>query len=222
MKIESPYTDEHLDKIIDNDNLVHMTAWIHPDAKIGTGNKIGQYCYLGPNVTIGDNNRLEGHCSIGTPGEHKEHFNHFGEVKIGSNNIIREFTTINSGTFRATSLGDRNIMLRGSHLSHDSIVETDVTISCNVLIGGESYIMKGANLALGCILHQRQVVGSYSMIGMGGIVPKKLDIIPGNIYVGNPAKFLKKNDVGLHRARTTEQQLLEEIKRWTVIRNGST
>lgn len=190
------------------ENKIHPTAVIDPMACIGTGNYIGPYSLIGPGVVVGHNNRIEGHCSIGMPAEHKDYFKSIGSVQIGDNNTIREFTTINSSTnVRTTKMGNRCVMLRGSHLSHDSQLADDVTLSCNVLVGGETIIMRGANLGLGSIVHQRQVIGAYAMLGMGTIVTKKNRIFPGIIYVGNPARTLKDNDIGLLRARVTLEML---------------
>jgi UDP-N-acetylglucosamine acyltransferase len=140
-------------------------------------------------------------------------------VTIGNNNIFREYVTVNRGTFRETQVDNNIIMLRGSHLGHDVIVEDKVTLSCNVLIGGESYIMEGVNCGLGAVIHQYSILGAYSMIGMGGIVTKSSSILPGEIYVGNPVKHLKRNKIGLERnnidiKRLTNytEQYLELIK----------
>jgi UDP-N-acetylglucosamine acyltransferase len=200
--------------------------YIHPGTQgnnyfIGDGNYIGPHCTIYPGTRIGNNNRFEGYCTIGSPPEHASYWpkENLGipmesRTKIGDDNVIREFTTINGGTVGFTEMGNKCIMLRGSHLSHDSILEDSVVVSCNVLIGGESYIMRGANLALGSIIHQKQIIGSYAMIAMGAIVTKKLQCVPGNIYAGNPATFLKENEVGLHRNRIEKVQLWEEIDRF--------
>lgn len=197
-------------------NWIHPTAIVHSH-DIGTDNFFGPYCYIGPNVKIGNNNRFEGFVSIGTNAEHQQFFDRQGEVEIGHGNTIREFVTINASTHGITRMGNKCIMLRGSHLSHDSCLEDHVTVSCNVMIGGESHIMIGSNLGLSSVIHQRQLIGSYCMIGMGAVVTKGLKVIPGNVYTGNPAKFLKQNDVGLKRMRIEEAQIIEEMKRWEQI-----
>lgn len=184
-------------------NFIHPTAIVHDTVVMGEGNHIGAYCVIYPFVTIGSGNRFEGHCSVGSPAEHKDYFMElwsYNKTIIGDNNVIREFTTINAPSEKVTQMGDNCIMLRGSHLSHDSVLEDDVTLSCNVLVGGHSYIMQGANLGLGCILHQRTLVGAYAMIGMGAVVTKTVAVIPGWVYVGSPARPIKKNLVGLKRA----------------------
>lgn len=199
-------------------NRIHPTAIVDPSAELGRDNYIGPYCIVGPNVRIGDNNTFTAHVSVGMPAEHRDFFREDGEVVIGSHNMIREFVTINGSTTKVTRMGNKCVMLRGSHLSHDSVLEDMVNVSCNVLIGGETYVMIGANLGLGCIIHQRQVIGAWAMIGMGTIVPKNTDIEPGWIYVGNPARALKMNSVGLDRAKVLPADLEMEIKRYEHLR----
>jgi UDP-N-acetylglucosamine acyltransferase len=203
-------------------NYIHSTAIIEDGVNIGIDNHIGPYCIIKSGTTIGDNNRFESHCCIGSPAEHRDYMREKTMgcgVTIGNNNIFREYVTINRGTIRETQIGNNITMLRGSHLGHDCIVEDKVTLSCNVLIGGESYIMEGANMGLGAICHQYSILGAYSMIGMGGIVTKSSSILPGEIYVGNPVKHLKRNKIGLERnnidiKRLTNytEQYLELIK----------
>lgn len=199
-------------------NQIHQTAWIEEGAVLGINNYIGPNVYIGSNVRIGDNNNIAGFASIGMPAEHRDFFKKDGEVIIGSRNIIREFVTVNSSTHYITRMGNDCVMLRGSHLSHDSVLEDFVNVSCNVLIGGESIIMEGANLGLGAIIHQRQVIGSYVMLGMGAIVTKGIDVLPGYIYVGNPAKQLKLNQIGLNRLEISIEDLKMETERFEVLR----
>ena len=203
------------------ENAIHPTAVIDPTAKLGRGNYIGPFSYVGPGVVIGDGNRIEGHVSIGAPAEHRDYFHKApGPILIGSRNVIREFVTVNGPTTRVTKMGDDCTMLRGSHLSHDSVLEDRVTVSCNVLIGGETYVMRGANLGLGAIIHQHHFIGSYAMLGMGTIVPKSVEISPGNIYVGNPARLLKVNEVGLQRSGMGKPELEAEMERYRRLREA--
>jgi UDP-N-acetylglucosamine acyltransferase len=201
-------------------NSIHTTAIIGKNVILGNENYIGPYCYIAENTVIGDNNRFEAYCSIGTPPEHRDHFtNSPFNVIIGNNNTIREFVTINAGTVRNTVLGNDIVMLRNSHIGHDSIIEDKANLSCNVLIGGHSHIMEGANMGLGAMCHQFLVIGAYSMIGMGGIVVKSSVIQPGEIHVGNPVKFLKENKVGLNRNNIDSNKLLELTNRYFLLSN---
>jgi len=181
-------------------NYIHPTALVESTVELGEGNYIGPFCYITGDTKIGNNNRFEAYCSIGTPAEHRDYFlSEVGKTVIQNNNTFREFVTVNAGTEHTTVLGSDITMLRASHVGHDSVVEDRVTLSCNVLIGGHSYIMKGVNFGLGSICHQFSKIGAYSMVGMGSVVTKTSNIEPGGVYVGSPAKYLKQNAVGLSR-----------------------
>lgn len=203
-------------KPIHERNIIHPTAIIDDGVEIGQGNYIGPYCIIRNGTTIGDNNRLEAFVTINTPGEHRDYMiNPTGRgVEIGNNNIFREYTTINGGTTHKTIIGNDNTMLRGSHFSHDSIMENNITLSCNVAIGGHSHLMEGCNMALNSVCHQYSVIGSFSMVGMGGVVTKTSIIKPGEIHVGNPVKLLKSNKIGLERAGIDGEKLSNEVLRY--------
>lgn len=199
-------------------NYIHPTAIVEKGASIGTGNYIGPFCYITKDCIIGDNNRFEAYCSVGTPPENRDHFTDSPyPVIIGNNCTIREFTTINAGTIRNTSLGNGVVMLRGSHIGHDSIIEDRVNISCNVLIGGHSRLMEGVNMGLGSMCHQFSKIGAYSMIGMGAVVLKHTAVLPGGIYVGTPATLLKPNVIGLERGGIDDIKLLEFTKHYILL-----
>jgi len=193
-------------------NYIHPTSTVDYDVKLGDNNYIGPYCYLTGNLTIGDNNRFEGYCSVGTRPEHKDYWEENGSTQIGSNNVFREFVTINAGTENITEVHDNIIMLRGSHVAHDCIIENGVTLSVNAIMLGHVHVMKESNCGTGCLVHQYQVIGSWSMIGMGCVIPKKSDIKPGGVWVGNPAKWLRENT---HKTNNiTKGEYNHEIVRW--------
>ena len=170
---------------------------------------------IGPNVVIGEGTTIGPYAVIGTPAEKHGFWDKPGRVVIGKNCIIREFVTIHGSTGEhPTTMGDDCVMLRGSHAGHDCTIEDRVTISCNVLLGGHSHVMQGANLGLGAIVHQNSVIGSYAMLGMGTIVTKKSMIMPGQKFVGVPAKFIGENTVGLKRNRIEPEDLVKENHRY--------
>lgn len=201
-------------------NIIHPTAIVDKSVELGEGNYIGPFCYITGGAKIGNNNRFEAYCSIGTPPEHRDHWTTIPfEVIIGDNCIIREYVTINSGTVNNTVLGDNITMLRGSHIGHDAIVCDKVNLSCNVLIGGHSYLMEGVNMGLAAVCHQFSILGAYSMIGMGGVVTKSSEITPGEIYVGNPVRFLKENKIGLSRNSIDSAKMAQIMAKYFSLTN---
>lgn len=189
-------------------NYIHPTAIIGNNVRLGKGNKIGAYVVIQGKTWIGDNNVFEPFCSIGNEGEHKDFFGKKNKgTFIGNNNIFREYVTINAGCFKPTQLGDNILMLKGSYVAHDCEINNDCTISCNVLIGGHSLLGVGVNMGFGSICHQYSKIGSYSMIGMGAIITKKVNVKCFGTYVGNPAKYIKENDY--QKQKWTDEMVLD-------------
>ena len=198
-------------------NFIHPTALIEDCVEMGDNNYIGPFCYFTGGTKIGSNNRFEAFCSVGTRPEHTDHWHKDGELTIGDNNIFRDYITINAGTDRLTSMGNGGIMLRGSHVAHDCEIEDGVTLSCDAIMLGHVHVMKHSNCGTGCQVHQHQVVGSYSMIGMGCVVPKKTRLEPGQTWVGNPARRLKTNMYALDKHDVDDYKLVEETVRYANI-----
>lgn len=173
--------------------FIHPTSIIGPEVSLGENISIGPYCII-RNCSIGSGTKIWSHSCIGTEAEHRDYFDSAeGFVVIGNDCVIREFTTINRGTEIPTIVGNQVIMLRGSHVGHDAHIENNVTLSCNVLIGGHAKIFKHSNLGLGSVVHQRCAVPSYTMLGMNSTWTKKTIHAPGGKYIGSPARLLGKN-----------------------------
>lgn len=201
-------------------NFIHPTAIIEDGALIGQNNFIGPYCYITSNSTIGNDNRLEAFVCIGTPAEHKNILRLGQRGKrtvIGHNNIIREYVTIHAGFEKDTIIGDDNTIQRNSHIGHDAVIKDNTTLSCNTIVAGHVIVEDGANMGLGSITHQFTQLPPYSMLGMGTIVTKKSIIEPFSIYVGNPARFLKINKVGIQRNNLSNRYIKRTIQEWEII-----
>jgi UDP-N-acetylglucosamine acyltransferase len=200
---------------------IHPTAVVHPGANIHPSVLISPYSVIGPMVSIGPNTKIGAHCVIGGPPEHKDHWDRWGfGVSIGEECFISNGVTIDSGIENNTSVGNRVTILRQAHVGHDAQIEDDVTLSCSVLVGGHSRVMRFANCGLGAIIHQRSLIGFLSMLGMGTIVTKKTPIRPCGIYVGNPAAALRRNDVGIDRSGLSEEQLNALLKEYSELVNS--
>ena len=191
-------------------NTIHPTAIIDPTVRMGDGNTVGPYAVILGDCTIGDGNWIGPHVAIGTPGEMRGG-NHpatwAGErdestVSIGNRNVIREFTTIQSGNVTGTKIMDDCYVMTKSHIPHDGILENNVTISCSVMIGGHCVVQEGANLGLGAVVHQKLVIGRRSMVGMGSVVTRSVN--PFAMCYGNPGRIRGGNTVGMRRAGISE------------------
>ena len=164
-----------LDYIKKNGNLIHKTAVIN-----------------WKNLSIGKNNTIGPYVVIGNIAQHPK-LKSSGIIKIGDNNFFNEFCNIHLPTKhnKKTLIGNNNYLMNSTTVDHDCIIENNVVLSSNVILGGNVHIMEGAQLGIKVCIHQNQIIGSYSMIGMNTFITKKLKVVPGFKFYGKPAK--KKN-----------------------------
>jgi UDP-N-acetylglucosamine acyltransferase len=185
-----------------NGNLVHETALVDWDnLKIGTGNKIGPYSV------------------IGSDAQHMREPS-TGIIEIGNNNTFFEYANVTRPTkiSNITKIGNNNFFMSNSMVHHDCVIEDNTTLSNFCVLSGHVYLMKGCILGLNVNVHQFQVIGSYAMLGMGTVVTPKNEIIPGNVYIGSPARILRKNKIGLERNNIDEEMLNSEIERFRTLK----
>lgn len=159
-------------------NIIHPTAIIHGEVEIGEGNEIGPYSVLYGPLKIGNGNWIGPHVTIGTPGQDTRNPRYDSSqscIEIGDENIIREYTAIQKPCYRdITKIGNRAFLMQSVHVPHDAIIQDDVVITPMVVMGGIVRVLAGANLAVGCSVHQYSIIGHYSIVAMGAALTKNL------------------------------------------------
>ena len=96
---------------------------IGPNAEIGKGSVIGSHAIVEGCTTIGEGNHIFTGAVIGSIPQDLKYKNKKSFLKIGKNNIIREYVTMNPGTEEGslTSIGDSNLFMAYSHVAHDCV-----------------------------------------------------------------------------------------------------
>lgn len=161
--------------------VIDPTAQVHPTALIG------------PNVVIGANTYIGPYCVIGFPAEWKGREHEDKGVLIGENVRITGLVTIDSGVEQTTIIDNGCYLMKHSHVGHDAMIFQDCVISCGAKIGGHVTIWPGTNIGLNAVIHQKKVIPSGCMIGMGSVITKGLPMIADSKYAGSPAKYLGPN-----------------------------
>ncbi len=178
------------------------------DVKIGKATKIGAFCVLDGYTEIGENCQIFSSAAIGTIPQDLKFKGEKTSLKIGKNNIIREFVTINTGTAEGgkTSIGDNNLFMAYSHVAHDCQVGNNCIVANNGTLAGfvtlEDKVVLGGLVAV----HQYTRVGTLSIIG--GCSKVVQDIPPFSTCDGHPAKVYGLNLVGLKRAGISKDVIL--------------
>jgi sugar O-acyltransferase (sialic acid O-acetyltransferase NeuD family) len=91
------------------------------------------------------------------------------------------------------TVGSHVAMMPQTVLTHDNVVGEFVTIGSGVRLGGGTVIEQGAYLGAGALVRESVRVGAWSLVGMGSIVLR--DVPPGQVWVGQPARFLRAVDL---------------------------
>ena len=96
--------------------MIHPTALIDPQARLGANVSVGAFSIVGADVEIGDNtwigphvviegpttigrdNRIWQYASVGAAPQDKKFHGENSRLVIGDRNVIREFVTFNRGT----------------------------------------------------------------------------------------------------------------------------
>lgn len=198
---------------------IHSTAIIHSGAIIGRNVEIGPFSVIGKNVridegsiihnnvtitgntTIAKNNIIFPNSVIGAEPQDLKYYGEQSKLIIGSENVIRESVTINTGTEVGggeTLIGNNNFFMSCSHIAHDCIIEDNVLIANGVLLGGHIKVEKHAKLMGLAGVQPFVTIGQHSYVG--GLSRIVQDVPPYMIVEGNPAKVRKVNVIGLERS----------------------
>ncbi len=198
--------------------VVHAQAIVERGARLGRGVSVGPWCHVGADAALGDGTRLVSHvvvdglttigagCTIypfATIGLAPQDLKYRGEATrtvIGDRTVIREHVTIHRGTATgtgATRVGSDCLLMAVVHVAHDCEIADDVIIANNVVMGGHVTIGAGARIMGSAALHQFVRIGRGAVVG--GVSGVERDVIPFGSVLGNRARLVGLNWVGLRR-----------------------
>lgn len=194
---------------------IHPTAVVDSEAKLGRGVCVGPYSVVGK-AQIGDGTIIESHVRIydcvtmgknchikdgailggaGFGFEKDEHGNRFRFPQIGSLIMGDEVevggnTCIDRGALSDTIIGSHTKINNLCHIAHNNIIGENVEITGCVNVSGGNVIDNNVWLAPNSSLVGYIHIGEGAVLGMGAVAVK--DIPAHEVWVGNPAKLLKK------------------------------
>ena len=197
---------------------VHPTALVEPGAQLGAGVEIGPFCVIGPEAVLEDGVRLVSHVVVDgltrvgegcvlypfvTVGLAPQDLKYKGEptrCEIGPHTQVREHCTIHRGTVTGsgiTRVGAGCLLMAVVHIAHDCEIGDGVVIANNVVMGGHVLIASGAVIGGSSAIHQFVRIGRGAMVG--GVSGVESDVIPFGSVLGNRARLVGLNVVGLKR-----------------------
>ena len=211
---------------------IHPTAIIDKSCNIASDVSIGPYCTIGPNTTIGSGTVLDSHINIhgwtsigercrfyshNSVGTDPQDLKYEGEetyLKIGNDNVFREFVSLNRGTrggHGVTVIGHNNFIMAYSHIAHDSIVGDHTVMANAATLAGHVTVGNHSTIGAFSAVHQFCKVGPHAFIGGFSVITR--DALPFIKTVGdrNQAKIYGINTLGLQRKKFP-QKAISELK----------
>ncbi len=211
--------------------MIHPTAIIDPQARIGANVSIGAYSIVGADVEIGDNttigphvviegptrigrdNRIWQFASIGAAPQDKKFHGERSRLEIGDRNVIREFVTFNRGTEDGsglTRIGNDNWLMAYVHIAHDCVVGNHAIFSNAASLAGHVLVDDWVILGGFTLVHQFCQVGAHAFTAMGAIINR--DVPPYVTVAGSFAEPKGINSEGLRRRGYSSDRIMA-IKR---------
>ncbi len=197
---------------------IHPTAILNPKAEIDGGVVIGPFCIIGECVRIkrgtklissvviegdteiGENCIIYPFTSIGLPPQDLKYKGEKTGVKIGNDNIIREYITVHRASIGGdgiTTIGDKNFLMAYAHIAHDCKIGSHIILANAATLAGHVVVEDYAIISGLTAIHQFTRIGAYAMVG--GFSGVGQDVPPYTIASGARAKLFGLNTIGLKR-----------------------
>lgn len=207
------YMDKNI--VIGKNNKISPTAIIHNDVVIGDNNFIGDNVIIYPNTTIGNSNNIFTGNVIGefainaNDGWQEYDLYKCKGVIIHDNNVFHVKNIIYSGMEHKTYVGNNNKILGECSINHDVQIHNSVVVYPRVIAAGYVEFLNNSNVGMSAVIHQRTIIGQYSMIGANNMVTK--NVFPYYINISN--KIHRLNKIKIPEYVLEYDETLKEIQR---------
>ncbi|MFH1728851.1 MAG: acyltransferase [Pseudomonadota bacterium] len=155
--------------------MIHETAQVSPDAKIGEGTSIWNWCQVRENSVIGKN------CTL-SKGVYVDFDVIIGDnVKIQNNVSVYHGVVLENGVFAGPHVCFTNDLLPRSINPDGSLKSNDDWVLSKTLV------KEGASIGANATIVAGTTIGRFALIGSGSVVTK--DVPDHGLAFGNPAKL---------------------------------
>ena len=108
-------------------------------------------------------------------------------VKIGHGVAIMPHVSISSEVV----IGDCCLLMVNSTVGHNSVLASHCHLAAQSCLSSHVQLEEGVHIGLNATVREYLVLKKYSSLGMGSVLLNNID--EGEIWAGNPARFLRRS-----------------------------
>jgi UDP-N-acetylglucosamine acyltransferase len=182
---------------------------VEADVEIGDGCQLASGVVVKSGVTLGPENRVMEGTVLGGPPQHVQMPTKIGRLSIGRGNVFRENCTVHRALHEgaATTIGDSNLLMVGTHIAHDCKIGNNIIFANNVLLAGHVTVEDRAFVSGAVGVHQFCRVGRLAMVGGHARVVQ--DVPPFVTVDGTTGCIVGLNLIGLRRGGYAASEIAE-------------
>ncbi len=186
---------------IADDAVIGPYCIIGSQVEIGGGTELSSHVVVEGNTVLGCNNRVSSFSVLGGRTQDLKFKGGNPGVRIGDNNTIREYVTINAATNEGdfTTVGSNCLIMAYTHIAHCCRIGNHVIIANACQIAGHVVIEDMATIE-GIVQFLR--VGTMAFVG--GVSKISKDMPPYMIAHGDPLEVRGYNKIGMERRGVDE------------------
>lgn len=212
------------------ESVIHPSALVHPDAELGAGVRIGAFSCVGQGAVLGDGCMLAEHAVVrgGSILGKRVFVDSFAVVggdpqvagfdllirsgaRLEDGVAVREGATVHRSTKPGgfTVVGRNSVLMCQSHVGHDCLLGSQVTLANNVMLAGHVQVGDHCFLGGGAGVHQFVRVGEGAMIGGNAAI--SYDVPPFTIAASRNEVY-GLNFVGIQKRRFSSE-IVADLKK---------
>lgn len=142
---------------------------------------------------------IDPRACIGMAPEHRayrfrllEHSEHYHAPLIHESAIVEAFASVDCGLERPTMVGELAYVMKHAHVGHDAILGAECNLAPHAVLGGHVVVGPRTRIGIGAVVRPRVTIGDRCVIGAGAVVVD--DVPSGEVWVGNPARPIKRRN----------------------------
>lgn len=193
--------------VLDENVTIGACAYIGAKVECGAGTIVRHHATVEGKTIIGRDNEIFSYALIGGQSQDTKAKGGTPGLKIGDNNILREYVTVHchSEDGEYTVLGSHNYCLAYSHIGHECVIGNHFILGHNSTLGGHMIVEDHANVGGHTAFHPNCRIGQYSYTG--GCSKVVQDIPPFMLADGSPATIKTVNKIGMERHGFSERDI---------------